>query len=276
MDYNNKAVTKHDIWFNIYLPWVLDRIHILVFFLFCFSLPVNILSARQLTGCGRFSHLFPTSTYQHMKMHKRILGHLSSVYCIAFDRSGRRIFTVSLKMVLFLEDWFAWFVFFLFWVPQQPLSCWLRCRHGFQQKKGRKILKYMESPSLSMLIFTFYLAWYFKIAHGSGRLKLSQLFASSCRTLQQGCFGPELATLTWNTCSFFFIYHPSRWMAPAVFWDLEFVCMLLAGLNLNTFFATTFYLSVTLDMLAILSLHFSKNLMMNRRPHYFICNLLLY
>uniref|UniRef100_A0A8C3K959 Bromodomain and WD repeat-containing protein 1 n=1 Tax=Calidris pygmaea TaxID=425635 RepID=A0A8C3K959_9CHAR len=49
----------------------------------------------QLTGCGRFSHLFPTSTYQHMKMHKRILGHLSSVYCIAFDRSGRRIFTGS-------------------------------------------------------------------------------------------------------------------------------------------------------------------------------------
>uniref|UniRef100_A0A663MRD5 Bromodomain and WD repeat domain containing 3 n=1 Tax=Athene cunicularia TaxID=194338 RepID=A0A663MRD5_ATHCN len=63
--------------------------------LFCFSLPVNIISARQLTGCGRFSHLFPTSTYQHMKMHKRILGHLSSVYCIAFDRSGRRIFTGS-------------------------------------------------------------------------------------------------------------------------------------------------------------------------------------
>uniref|UniRef100_A0A8C0HQD2 Bromodomain and WD repeat-containing protein 1 n=1 Tax=Buteo japonicus TaxID=224669 RepID=A0A8C0HQD2_9AVES len=56
---------------------------------------VNIISARQLTGYGRFSHLFPTSTYQHMKMHKRILGHLSSVYCIAFDRSGRRIFTGS-------------------------------------------------------------------------------------------------------------------------------------------------------------------------------------
>uniref|UniRef100_A0A8B9TQE3 Bromodomain and WD repeat domain containing 3 n=1 Tax=Anas platyrhynchos TaxID=8839 RepID=A0A8B9TQE3_ANAPL len=56
---------------------------------------VNIISARQLTGCGRFSHLFPTSTYQQMKMHKRILGHLSSVYCIAFDRSGRRIFTGS-------------------------------------------------------------------------------------------------------------------------------------------------------------------------------------
>uniref|UniRef100_A0A6I8NIC6 Bromodomain and WD repeat domain containing 3 n=1 Tax=Ornithorhynchus anatinus TaxID=9258 RepID=A0A6I8NIC6_ORNAN len=56
---------------------------------------VNITSARQLTGCGRFTHVFPTSAYQHMKMHKRILGHLSSVYCVAFDRSGRRVFTGS-------------------------------------------------------------------------------------------------------------------------------------------------------------------------------------
>ncbi|XP_025781286.1 PH-interacting protein [Puma concolor] len=30
-----------------------------------------------------------------MKMHKRILGHLSSVYCVTFDRTGRRIFTGS-------------------------------------------------------------------------------------------------------------------------------------------------------------------------------------
>eukprot|EP00069_Balaena_mysticetus_P007152 bmy_19001T0 len=60
---------------------------------FCFS--VNITSARQLTGCSRFSHIFPSSAYQHIKMHKRILGHLSSVYCVAFDRSGRRIFTGS-------------------------------------------------------------------------------------------------------------------------------------------------------------------------------------
>uniref|UniRef100_A0A8C4MC08 Bromodomain and WD repeat-containing protein 3 n=1 Tax=Equus asinus asinus TaxID=83772 RepID=A0A8C4MC08_EQUAS len=59
----------------------------------CF--PVSITSARQLTGCSRFSHIFPSSAYQHIKMHKRILGHLSSVYCVAFDRSGRRIFTGS-------------------------------------------------------------------------------------------------------------------------------------------------------------------------------------
>uniref|UniRef100_A0A8C9V2Q1 Bromodomain and WD repeat domain containing 3 n=1 Tax=Scleropages formosus TaxID=113540 RepID=A0A8C9V2Q1_SCLFO len=56
---------------------------------------VHILGARQLTGSARFCSTVPSSTYQHMKMHKRILGHLSSVYCVAFDRTGRRIFTGS-------------------------------------------------------------------------------------------------------------------------------------------------------------------------------------
>uniref|UniRef100_A0A4W3HK84 Bromodomain and WD repeat-containing protein 1 n=1 Tax=Callorhinchus milii TaxID=7868 RepID=A0A4W3HK84_CALMI len=56
---------------------------------------VNITGARQLMGCGRLNHVFPVVTYQHVKMYRRILGHLSSVYCIAFDRAGRRIFTGS-------------------------------------------------------------------------------------------------------------------------------------------------------------------------------------
>ncbi|KAJ8405733.1 hypothetical protein AAFF_G00311700 [Aldrovandia affinis] len=55
----------------------------------------SIVGARQATGTARFSHALPSSTYQHMKMHRRILGHLSSVYCVAFDRTGRRIFTGS-------------------------------------------------------------------------------------------------------------------------------------------------------------------------------------
>ncbi|XP_077165128.1 bromodomain and WD repeat-containing protein 3 isoform X4 [Paroedura picta] len=56
---------------------------------------VNLICARPVTAYGRFSHLFPTAFYQHIKLHKRILGHLSAVYCVAFDRSGRRIFTGS-------------------------------------------------------------------------------------------------------------------------------------------------------------------------------------
>uniref|UniRef100_A0A671S7W9 PH-interacting protein n=1 Tax=Sinocyclocheilus anshuiensis TaxID=1608454 RepID=A0A671S7W9_9TELE len=51
--------------------------------------PPNI-GKSPLIGC-----LVPTAVYQHMKMHKRILGHLSSVYCVTFDRTGRRIFTGS-------------------------------------------------------------------------------------------------------------------------------------------------------------------------------------
>ncbi|XP_078068075.1 bromodomain and WD repeat-containing protein 3 isoform X4 [Mustelus asterias] len=56
---------------------------------------VNITNVKQLTGFGRRSHVFPVIVYQHVKMYKRILGHLSSVYCVAFDRTGRRIFTGS-------------------------------------------------------------------------------------------------------------------------------------------------------------------------------------
>uniref|UniRef100_A0A8C5ACP5 Bromo domain-containing protein n=1 Tax=Gadus morhua TaxID=8049 RepID=A0A8C5ACP5_GADMO len=56
---------------------------------------VSIMGARQATGAARFDQAVPTLTYQHMKTHKRILGHLSSVYCVAFDRTGRRIFTGS-------------------------------------------------------------------------------------------------------------------------------------------------------------------------------------
>uniref|UniRef100_A0A3B3QSS9 Pleckstrin homology domain interacting protein n=1 Tax=Paramormyrops kingsleyae TaxID=1676925 RepID=A0A3B3QSS9_9TELE len=59
--------------------------------------PPNIETSygRQLNGKYRLGQLVPTAIYQHMKMHKRILGHLSSVYCVTFDRTGRRIFTGS-------------------------------------------------------------------------------------------------------------------------------------------------------------------------------------
>uniref|UniRef100_A0A8C6P7H6 Bromodomain and WD repeat domain containing 1 n=1 Tax=Nothobranchius furzeri TaxID=105023 RepID=A0A8C6P7H6_NOTFU len=50
---------------------------------------------RELTGVQRFSSISPVSNYEHMRLHRRILGHLSAVYCIAFDRTGLRIFTGS-------------------------------------------------------------------------------------------------------------------------------------------------------------------------------------
>uniref|UniRef100_I3IXH3 PH-interacting protein n=1 Tax=Oreochromis niloticus TaxID=8128 RepID=I3IXH3_ORENI len=60
--------------------------------------PPNIVETsfcRRLNGAYRLRQLVPTAVYTHMKMHKRILGHLSSVYCVTFDRTGRRIFTGS-------------------------------------------------------------------------------------------------------------------------------------------------------------------------------------
>ncbi|XP_032075095.1 bromodomain and WD repeat-containing protein 1 isoform X1 [Thamnophis elegans] len=56
---------------------------------------VELNYAKQLTGCTRYSCSFPENMYQHIKMHRRILGHLSAVYCVAFDRTGHRIFTGS-------------------------------------------------------------------------------------------------------------------------------------------------------------------------------------
>ncbi|KAL2096562.1 hypothetical protein ACEWY4_008710 [Coilia grayii] len=56
---------------------------------------VEVCRGRELTGVQRFSLVNPVSNYQHMRLHRRILGHLSAVYCIAFDRSGLRIFTGS-------------------------------------------------------------------------------------------------------------------------------------------------------------------------------------
>ncbi|KAL0973282.1 hypothetical protein UPYG_G00201390 [Umbra pygmaea] len=56
---------------------------------------VEVHRGRELTGTQRFSTVNPVSNYQHMRLHRRILGHLSAVYCIAFDRTGLRIFTGS-------------------------------------------------------------------------------------------------------------------------------------------------------------------------------------
>ncbi|KAM4795606.1 bromodomain and WD repeat-containing protein 1 [Rhinophrynus dorsalis] len=56
---------------------------------------VEIHRGKHLTGALSFPSAFPVNMYQQIKMHKRILGHLSSVYCVAFDRTGQRIFTGS-------------------------------------------------------------------------------------------------------------------------------------------------------------------------------------
>lgn len=58
--------------------------------------PVNMtdfVAARQLTGMQCIKTISPTAMYTKVKRHRRLLGHLNSVYCVCFDRSGRYIFT---------------------------------------------------------------------------------------------------------------------------------------------------------------------------------------
>ncbi|KAM4701838.1 bromodomain and WD repeat-containing protein 1 [Discoglossus pictus] len=60
--------------------------------------PLNVVEVhhgKHLTGAVRFNSVCPINLYQKIKMHRRILGHLSSVYCVTFDRTGQRIFTGS-------------------------------------------------------------------------------------------------------------------------------------------------------------------------------------
>lgn len=51
------------------------------------------LEARRLRGpvCIRRSH--PTELYTRMHLYRRLMGHLSSVYCVCFDQSGQYVFT---------------------------------------------------------------------------------------------------------------------------------------------------------------------------------------
>ncbi|XP_072316915.1 bromodomain and WD repeat-containing protein 3 [Eucyclogobius newberryi] len=56
---------------------------------------VKVHRGRELTGVQTFNSINPVSNYERMRLHRRILGHLSAVYCIAFDRTGLRIFTGS-------------------------------------------------------------------------------------------------------------------------------------------------------------------------------------
>lgn len=57
---------------------------------------VQSVHARTASAVGCANKTVPTSVYSKLTMHDRKLGHLSAVYCISFDRTGKYIFTVSL------------------------------------------------------------------------------------------------------------------------------------------------------------------------------------
>lgn len=55
--------------------------------------------SRENSGSLSQRQLLPTKCYDRYIRYRRLLGHLSSVYCVAFDRTGRYIFTVCLLWI---------------------------------------------------------------------------------------------------------------------------------------------------------------------------------
>ncbi|XP_067128768.1 bromodomain and WD repeat-containing protein 3 isoform X2 [Centruroides vittatus] len=53
----------------------------------------QVLVAREISGPSSRMHSFPYRLYSRKQMYRRLLGHLSSVYCVLFDRSGKYIIT---------------------------------------------------------------------------------------------------------------------------------------------------------------------------------------
>ena len=64
-----------------------------IYAIFCVT--VQSLHARQAAGAGMTASSIPTCLYSKVTMIDRKLGHLSSVYCVTYDRTGDFIITVS-------------------------------------------------------------------------------------------------------------------------------------------------------------------------------------
>ncbi|XP_076372727.1 bromodomain and WD repeat-containing protein 3-like isoform X2 [Tachypleus tridentatus] len=71
--------------------------------------PPNIvygLYARESSGPMKCAHLVTSKMYVKQQLYRRMLGHLSSVYCVLFDRTGKYIFTGADDTLV--KIWSAW------------------------------------------------------------------------------------------------------------------------------------------------------------------------
>lgn len=55
---------------------------------------VKMLIGRETSGSVDKRYLLPISKFSNVEFHGRVLGHLTAVYCVCFDTSGRFIATV--------------------------------------------------------------------------------------------------------------------------------------------------------------------------------------
>ena len=51
------------------------------------------MQARKLRGPACIRRSVPTEIYSRITLHRKLMGHLSSVYCVCFDQTGNYIFT---------------------------------------------------------------------------------------------------------------------------------------------------------------------------------------
>lgn len=58
---------------------------------------VKVLIGREMSGPITRRLIMTPSRYAQLQLQRRTLGHLSAVYCILFDHSGRYIITVSIR-----------------------------------------------------------------------------------------------------------------------------------------------------------------------------------
>ncbi|XP_076307639.1 PH-interacting protein-like [Tachypleus tridentatus] len=73
------------------------------------SYPPNIvygLYTREANGSMKCHHLVSSKIYSKQQLYRRMLGHLSSVYCVLFDRTGKYIFTGADDTLV--KIWSSW------------------------------------------------------------------------------------------------------------------------------------------------------------------------
>ncbi|XP_013777626.1 PH-interacting protein-like [Limulus polyphemus] len=73
------------------------------------SYPPNIvygLYTREANGSMKCHHLASSRIYSKQQLYRRMLGHLSSVYCVLFDRTGKYIFTGADDTLV--KIWSSW------------------------------------------------------------------------------------------------------------------------------------------------------------------------
>lgn len=63
--------------------------------IFCFN-KANVLFGREMSGRSTRNLTVSPNRYINLQLQRRTLGHLSAVYCLLFDHSGRYIVTVRL------------------------------------------------------------------------------------------------------------------------------------------------------------------------------------